>query len=317
MERFKVQVSRSLHNKRLDLALVEADLGLSRRKIRRIIDIGGSYINRKRVRIASRQVRQGDVIELEYDPQQFSRVKQEIQLSDADILYRNHGIIAINKPPGVPAQATRTQALFHVAALLERYLEQHGAGGKVRLTHRLDKETSGVMLLATQKDQVNSLGDQFRERKVGKEYFALAHGLCREKTFKVECNLGAINPSTGVVRVAKQGGKPSLTHVEVLEVFPDWNVTLFRCRPVTGRSHQIRVHLDHKGFPILGDKVYGRQKRFQLPDEWRQLLADHHMLHCRQMSFRAAEKEPAVTVTAPFPPNMQALLGKLGSEYGG
>lgn len=315
MERYRIQVKGAMVGKRLDLAIVAANIGLSRRKARRIIDLGGSYINKKRVRVASRPVDFGDIIELEYNPQVYQQVKKaKFAFQAEDILYQGHGLLAINKPPGLPSQATKNQAIVHVVPLLKKYFAAQGRElPNLQLTHRLDKETSGVLILAEHASALNWMTEQFRERQVEKEYHALAYGLSKEDRFSVACRLSAIHPETGVVRVLKRGGRESLTHFEVKKRFPDWNMTLFQCRPVTGRSHQIRVHLAHRGLPIVGDKVYGQGKQAGLPDDIQALICQHHLLHCQQMSFLPAPATEKLAVSGKYPQNFQEVLKRLGS----
>jgi len=313
MERHRIQVKGAMQGKRLDLAIVAAKIGMSRRKARRIIDLGGSYINRKRVRVASRQVEFGDIIELEYNPQVYQQVKKpDLGLQESDLLYQDQGLVVINKPPGLPSQATKTQAVFHVVALLKKFLAARDDGQEnLQLTHRLDKETSGVLILAKQKQTMQWISDQFRHRQVAKEYHALTYGLSKEESFTVACQLSAIQAETGIVKVIKRGGKDSVTHFSVIKQFPEWNMTLFRCQPITGRSHQIRVHLAHRGFPIVGDKVYGQGKQSTLPDEVQALVSHHHLLHCQQMSFLPAAEAQKLTIRAPYPANFQEILARI------
>lgn len=313
MERHRIEVKGAMQGKRLDLAIVAAKIGMSRRKARRIIDLGGSYINRKRVRVASRQVEFGDIIELEYNPQVYQQVKKpDIGFQEADLLYQDQGLLVINKPPGLPSQATKTQAVFHVVALLKKFLVSLGQEqANLQLTHRLDKETSGVLILAKEQKPMQWMSDQFRNRQVEKEYHALVYGMSREDTFTVACQLSAIQPETGIVKVIKRGGRDSVTHFSVIKRFSDWHMTLFRCQPITGRSHQIRVHLAHRGFPIVGDKVYGQGKQSALPDELQSLVSHHHLLHCQEMSFLPSAHPKKLTVTAPYPANFQEVLARI------
>ncbi|MFW7381244.1 MAG: RluA family pseudouridine synthase [Oligoflexus sp.] len=314
MERYRIQVKGSMQGKRLDLAIVAANIGLSRRKARRIIDLGGSYINRKRVRVASRPVEFGDIIELEYNPQAYQQLKKaDIHLSAEDIIYEGHDFLAVNKPPGLPSQATKTQAVFHVVAQLKKVLEAQGKKhSKLQLAHRLDKETSGVLILANRAEAMTWVSDQFRQRQIEKTYHAISYGLSKLDQFSVACQLSAIQPETGIVKVVNRGGKESVTHFKVLKRFPEWNLTLFQCQPITGRSHQIRVHLAHRGFPIVGDKVYGQEKHKELPDEVQSIITQHHMLHCSAMQFVPAPAADQVRIHADYPPQFKELLLRLG-----
>lgn len=309
---FRFKVSGDLTGTRLDQFIALQGIDLSKRKIKEVIDAGGVYINRKRARIASRPVNAGDMIEMQFNLENLKRLKQkEFELSDSEVLYNEKNIIAVNKPPGLPAQATRDQSVIHLEAAVKKYLQRSDSGGKnIFLVHRLDKETSGVILLARNQNQMTFLTDQFRSRTVKKEYLALCRGIPEKKRFEVDCFLSPIDKRTGNVRVVTAGGKPSFTKFEVLTADKTNNVSLIRCFPETGRSHQIRVHLASVGLPIIGDKRYHSQ-RSRMPPELESLSAIHHFLHARRLTFIPSPDETAVTLTAELPTNFKEFLGRI------
>ena len=294
---------------RLDQFIALQGVELSKRKIREVIDAGGVYINRKRARIASRPVNPGDTIEMQYSLENLKRIKQrDHELQSSDLLFDRHNVIAINKPPGLPTQATRDQSVVHLEAAVKKHLATKGLpNAKVFLVHRLDKETSGVVLLATTAEAVTFLTDQFRNRTVNKEYLALCSGIPHEKKFTVECFLSPIDKRTGNVTVVRSGGKPSKTFFEVIESNKALGLSLIRCRPETGRSHQIRVHLASKGFPIIGDKKYQPSKTPMTPT-LESLAAVHHLLHAFRLTFVPGNNEKPVTLEAPLPINFLEFL---------
>lgn len=310
MNRIEVKVKPALDSMRLDIALVKADIGLSRRKIRAVIDIGGAYINRKRVRVASRKVFEGDVIALEYRAETLQKVKtQKFELRTEDILYEDDGVVAINKPPGLPSQATKDQAVQHVLPIVKKwYLSQKVSVPELILVHRLDKETSGVLLVAKNKEIATWLTNQFKERVVKKEYYAICRGLPAAIDFRQECYLSAIKPKLGIVVKVRSGGKPSLTEFSCTKKNTELKLSLVQCRPHTGRSHQIRVHLELCDLPILGDKRYGANSSLRLPDSLVTLAQDHHFLHATTLSFRPVPDKGLISVKAPFPPNFAAAM---------
>lgn len=309
MERHSINVSYRLNGMRLDHAIAEGIPGISRRRAKAIIDLGGAYLNKKRMRIASRAVRKGDLIDIEYNAKLFDNKKAPVELHPEDILYSDDGVIVINKPAGLPSQPTRDQAVVHVLPLLTRLLESMGqAVPDLQLVHRLDKDTTGCLIIAKSKNFMTYLTDQFRDHKVEKVYHALSWGLSSRKAFEENCLLSAIQPGTGKVKVVKSGGKPSRTFFKTLETFPETKLSLLECRPVTGRSHQIRVHLEKNDLPILGDKVYGEGKRHVLPDEIR---VSHQLLHSQSISFSPAPLMSPVTVTAPYPQSFSDILSAL------
>lgn len=313
MKSYRLKVKEDFAGMRLDHFISLQGVELSKRKVKEIIDAGGVYINRKRARIASRPVNLGDVIEMQYNLENLKRIKQrDYEILPADLLFNQHHVIAVNKPPGLPSQATRDQSVVHLEAAVKKYLAVQGnLNAKVFLVHRLDKETSGVVLLATSAEAVTFLTGQFRERTVTKEYLALCAGIPTEKKFTVECFLSDIDKRSGNVSVVRSGGKSSKTTFEVLESNKALGISLIRCLPETGRSHQIRVHLAHKNFPIIGDKRY-QPERKSMAAELDSLAAVHHFLHAYRLTFIPAPREKAVTVQAALPANFLEFL-KAGS----
>ncbi len=300
--------------KRLDVFLSEAGLSLSKRKIKSIIDVGGVYVNQKRVRIASHVLRRGDKVRMQYSDEALHRGSQKPEvLRDEDILYDHDGVIAINKPPGLPSQATMDQAVVHVIPHLESYLKSRGdQRGPLILVHRLDKETTGVILVAVGADRATWLTEQFRERRVRKTYYAICHGISKRDSFTETAPLTEIDRKTGNVRAVHVGGRSAVTHFKVLSVNPSLKLSLLECRPETGRSHQIRVHLDINGLPIVGDKRYGGKQARPLPEELTVLSSAHHFLHARALEFVPAPGREIVRIEAPFPHNFGSFASKTG-----
>lgn len=304
MKTHRFKVTHDFTGMRIDQYISLQGIDLSKRKIKEVIDAGGVYINKKRARIASRPVNAGDVIEMQYSIENLKRIKQrEHEINSADVLYDDHHVIAVNKPPGLPTQATRDQSLVHLEAAVKKHLIAKGTKNPtIFLVHRLDKETSGVVLLATTPEAVTFLTAQFRDRTVTKEYLAICSGIPQEKKFIVDCFLSPIDKRTGNVSVVRSGGKPSRTRFEVIESNKALGISLIRCFPETGRSHQIRVHLAHKGFPIIGDKRYLAGK-IRLPAGLESLAGVHHFLHARRLTFVPAKGAPETVITAELPEN--------------
>jgi RluA family pseudouridine synthase len=310
MKQKQIKISKKLDGFRLDIALVNADIGMSRRKIRRIIDIGGVYINNKRVRVASRVVHAGDSVRLEFQEEQVKKLKPtNFVLQASDVLLDNEHVVVINKPAGLPSQATRDQSILHVVPVIEAYYKQQGLKPPaLTLVHRLDKETSGAIICAKSAVAATFLTDQFREKEVEKEYTAICYGASRREPFEFACFLSAIQSQTGIVKQVRSGGKHSHTKFVPTAVNAKLGLTLMQCFPSTGRSHQLRVHLDANDLPIVGDKKYGEAKRKQLSPALGELGAEHHLLHCRKMVFRCSPSERPITVEANMPQTMAKFV---------
>lgn len=301
MERYKIQVSYRLNGMRMDHAVAESIPGMSRRRAKAIIDTGGVYLNRKRIRVASRTVGKGDQIEVEYNPDLFQlKTKQKLALNPEDILYQDAELIVINKPAGLPSQATRDQAILHVIPVLEKLLTSlEQVPGDLQLVHRLDKDTTGCLIIARNKAAMTFLTEQFRSKTLDKTYHALCWGLVAGD-FEETCHLSAIQANTGRVKAMRSGGKFSHTRFSVLRTFPHLQVSLVSCKPITGRSHQIRVHLEKNNHPIVGDKVYGDASQRPLPPAIEEVVT-HQLLHAHTISFERPGNGQKLTVTAPYP----------------
>lgn len=293
------------NGKRIDLALFELCGDLSRRKIRQILDVGGVYVNQKRIRIASRMVHSGDKLRMEYSLVALQKIRhKQFEFQQTDILYEDDDIIAINKPPGLPAQATKDQSIVHVATLTKALLQKLGRPcPSLDICHRLDKETSGVMILSKHKDSLKWMMELFKTQQVRKVYECLCYGIPTQKKFEVKNFLSSINPRNGVVSVVRSGGRPSFTEFCLMESFSSHRLSLVEAYPKTGRTHQIRVHLQSIAFPILGDKIYGTEEQKQLlKDPLAEYAAMHHMLHARFISFPKFQKNTeSISIDAPRP----------------
>jgi len=316
MIQHRIKINRDQHNQRIDMALVACGLDLSRRKIRRILDLGGVYINGKRVRIASRLVQSGDQIELVYHESNL-RPDSKIAPQTLDleaILYEDDHVLAINKPPNLPTQPTKDQSIMHAKSALNALLKEQNRRMNLELVHRLDKETSGILLFAKTKVAMSFLTDQFRQRSVKKNYLALVYGKPANKKFAVSCELSGIDGRTGKVRVVANGGKASETEFALLASSDD--LSLIACQPKTGRSHQIRVHLEHLGLPIVGDKRYGKPGK--LTSELSALSAAHHFLHAEGIEFKPAAGQASIQLRASLPSSFREALALLKwSQFAG
>lgn len=306
---------------RLDLFLAECDFGLSRRKIRQVIDAGGVYINRKRARIASRALGVGDRVDVEFDLERLAKIRaNNFTFTPADILLETDDFVVVNKPPGLPSQATRDQAVVHVETVLKNYYKNAGIKiPKLVLVHRLDKETSGALVVAKSDRVATFLSDQFRERAVGKEYHAICYGVFPSTPVLQRCFLSAIDKHSGDVRPVHSGGKLAVTKLERMGLSATAALSLIRCLPETGRTHQIRVHLNMLGHGIVGDKRY-TEGRFLLPESLAALAVEHHFLHARKLGFRPLDLktlpkgQEVLTLEAPYPRNFRDALALLRLE---
>jgi RluA family pseudouridine synthase len=306
-----IQLTSAMIGLGIDRALLAAGLGVSRRKIRQILDQGGVTVNSRVERFASYKVKRGDRIEVQYVAENLGTEKQpQFNFSARDILYDQHHIIAINKPPLLASQATRSPKVPHALSVLQAYREKSGKKEKLVLCHRLDKETSGVLLIASNEEAATALMAQFKSRKVAKTYLALCYGIPSKEEWQVKCYLSKLHPKTGLVHKVNSGGNLAETKFKTLAVNPRLKLSLLACYPHSGRTHQIRVHLQLSGLPIVGDKKYATSKP-SLPSALQELTLSHHFLHALQISFNLPpEGNKLVRIAAPLPATMELFCRK-------
>lgn len=315
---YKEKITKSQSTLPIDKIIVSLATDLSRREIRKALDEGCVLLNGRRIRKASTLAKPGDLLEFRYRKTERKEREQrtpKISLHLETVLYQEDQVVAINKPPLLASQATKNPQDPHVPALMRELASECDTidGEEFFLCHRLDKETSGVLLLATTAEKTEWIMNQFRERKTRKKYLAICHGIPDVKSWKKVCNLSPIDKRTGQVRVVNSGGKPSNTEFRLVKAFPEHQLSLIACLPQTGRGHQIRVHLDSCGYPILGDKRYGKKKHAPLPYEIEKESARHHMLHAEKLGFFPSEDSAMAWVEAPLPPGFQKILDILNS----
>ena len=316
MKTFEFTIRKNLHNERLDIAMVELGIPLSRRKIRKVIDLGGAYLNNKRIRVASRQVQTGDTLKIHYQEQNLVNKPKatEWELDANAIVYRSSDLVALNKPPGLPSQATLDQSLVHAeTALKEHISKKFNDHRPLTLLHRLDKETSGILLFAHTPKTSEHISTQFRERKIKKTYLALVYGKPDWTIKSIDCLLSPIDKRLGVVRKVQDGGKQAVTEFRFIDYSPEQNVSLVACFPKTGRSHQLRKHLEILGSAIVGDKRYGPGNHPSLKDRMAELSATHHFLHAAAIELKQVQSPGEIlSISAPVPPQFQEALDLAG-----
>jgi len=272
-------VGKEQDNLRLDDAIATLNAGISKSEARRIIDRGGCTVNVALVRVASRSVKTGDVIEIGI--MEVGRFRELLLPSEA-LLYEDGELIAVNKPAGINSQRTPYQLKGTLENWVSEYFKSGGNSEPARVIHRLDRGTSGTMLFPKNRQAAAWLSKQFQDGLVDKIYLALVCGRPDQKEWSVDAPIGKVASARyGIV----EGGKPSKT--EFRTVASSGDLSLVEARPLTGRTHQIRVHLASIGLPILGDATYGG------------LPAGRMMLHCSAMTFQNSKKVE-ITVTAPL-----------------
>lgn len=288
---------------RLDKALPTLLPELSRSAAQRLIDAGHVRVNDV-VRDASHAVAPGDVIDVEIPPAP-SAVPQAEALP-LTVLYEDDDVIAIDKPAGLVVHpgagnsgGTLVNALLHHAP----DVADVGDEGRPGIVHRLDKETSGVMLAAKTAAAHAALQEQFRLRQIRKTYLALCVGDVQPPRGVIDKPI-ARDPSHRQRMAIVPGGREAVTEFVVIERMriDERPYSLVRAHPRTGRTHQIRVHLASIGFPIVGDLLYGAGR-----DPLSKRIAPRHLLHASEIRFRLPSTGDETALYAPLPDDMRAL----------
>jgi len=251
MHPIDITISNCPKKERLDIALTGQLSEMSRRKIRRIIDTGGCYLNKKRVRVASRLVSDGDKIKLYPENSKKTTISP---MTKKDIVFKNDDYMVVCKPRFLPSQETRSDSKVHLSSWVADFFPE--LKSKLKLVHRLDIETSGLMILALNTKTQKYFFELFKSRDIQKEYEALCFGTVFWKSKSVIDYLSKISQSTGKVKImTSDDGLLAKTYFEILKQ-KDGYVHM-NCQPTTGRSHQLRIQLENQGLPIVGDKKYG------------------------------------------------------------
>jgi RluA family pseudouridine synthase len=276
--------------RRLDEALSTLFESLSKSEARRIIDRGGCAVNSAMVRVASRTVKAGDVIEV--GVMEAGRFR-ELLLPPEALLYEDGEFIAVNKPAGANTQRTPYQLKGTLEYWVSEYFRKQGSMEACRVIHRLDRGTSGVMLFPKHKRAAAWLSLRFHDNLVQKCYLALVSGHPEQDTWSVDGAIGKVGSARYGIMA---GGRSAVTAFSLLASSDDYS--LIEARPMTGRTHQIRVHLESSGLPIVGDATYGG------------VAAVRMMLHCAELQFKD-ERGVDLVIKAPLEPLFDEYLRKL------
>lgn len=288
---------------RLDRAIAARMPDLTRSAVQRLIEGGQVWVNGVPVRRPAHRVRPGDRITVHIPPPEPTElVPEPIPL---DILYEDEDVLVIHKPAGMvvhPGAGHARGTLIH--AVLAHCPDLRGIGGVLRpgLVHRLDKETSGVLVVAKNERAYRFLQAQFKARTVWKVYEALVVGHPPPEGL-IEAPI-ARDPRYRKRMAVVPTGRPARTRYRVLRTYEGrWGrYARLEVYPETGRTHQIRVHLAYVGHPVVGDSVYGRRTPLPCP---------RLFLHARSLTVRLPSHPNPVTFEAPLPPDLQEVLHRL------
>lgn len=288
--------------KRIDVYIAEYKEELSRSRVQKLIENGLVTVNGKAVK-SNYKLRKGDILEVEIpDPEPLEIEAEDIPL---DIIYEDKDVAIVNKPQGMVVHP----APGHYSGTLVNALMYHckddlsGINGQMRpgIVHRIDKDTSGVLMIAKSDAAHNSLAQQLAVHSITRKYYAVVCGNIKEDSGTVDKPIGR-SPKDRKKMAVVQGGRRAVTHYRVLERFGG-KYTLIEAQLETGRTHQIRVHMASLGHPLLGDTVYGSEKQpFKLQGQ---------VLHAKVLGFNHPSDGRYVEFESPLPEYFEKLLIKL------
>jgi 23S rRNA pseudouridine1911/1915/1917 synthase len=326
MSRRRFAVGRVSARRRLDRFLVAACGDLSRARIQKLIGSGAVTVDGAPERRPSRSTEEGQTIEVELPdvPVRRQLLAQEIPL---EILFEDADVLAVNKPPGLVVHP----APGHDSGTLVNAILHHcrgrlpGIAGELRpgIVHRLDRDTSGVLLVAKTDRAHAGLSRQMKKREIRKEYAALAAGRPKVRKGEIALPIGRDPRDRKRMKAFREARPPSVrearTFFEIEREWPDLNLSLLRVRLGTGRTHQIRVHLAAIGCPVVGDPAYGRPRYAKIRDPaLRKMLEEfpRQALHADSITFRHPATDEEIRIAAPWPADLIEIVDRLGERRG-
>ena len=290
---------------RIDVFVVERFPELSRSHVQKLIEQGNVLVDGS-VRKANYKLRGGEAVQVTVP--QAEPISVEPEDIPLDILYEDKDIIVVNKARGMvvhPASGVYSGTL--VNALLYHCQDLSGINGEIRpgIVHRLDKDTSGVMVCAKNDTAHLDLAEQIRTKTAHRTYWAIVHGNIKEEAGIIKGDIGRHPTDRKKMAIVRENGKPAVTHFKVLERFGEY--TLVECKLETGRTHQIRVHMTSIGHPLVNDPKYGPKKSSPF-------AINGQALHSLQLTLTHPVTKEEMTFTAPLPTDMEKILTGLRNK---
>ena len=294
-------INSETENIRLDKAIALLDIELSRSMIQKMLDDNKIFVNEK-IEKASYKTKLNDIIQVEeVIPKDIEIKAQEVPI---DIVYEDADIIVVNKPKGMvvhPANGNPDGTL--VNAIMNICKDSlSGIGGEIRpgIVHRIDKDTSGLLIIAKNDKAHINLSEQIKNREITKKYVALVRGVIKENEATIDMPIGRSDKDRKKMAV-KKDGKKAVTHFKVIKRYNGY--TYLDIKIDTGRTHQIRVHLAEIGYPIVGDGVYSNGKN--------PFGVEGQMLHAKSLEFKHPITGKTLKLEAPLPEYFEEVINRL------
>ncbi len=296
---------------RLDKAVTElADAFFSRTFIQKQIDEGRVYVNGA-CKKAGFKLTEGDVIDMSVPAP--SECKIEPEDIPLDILYEDEDVIVVNKPKGMVVHP----AAGHLSGTLVNALMYHcgdslsGINGILRpgIVHRIDKDTSGSIIACKNDMAHTDIAAQLKDHSINRTYLAICCGILSEDELTIDAPIGRHQTDRKRMAIDKLHGKRAVTHVRVIKRMEEYNATFIECRLETGRTHQIRVHMESLGYPLLGDEVYYRGR--ECKGAIKGIDTAGQALHAYKLGFMHPRTHEYIETVAPIPEYMQKITRTL------
>lgn len=291
---------------RLD-TFISSKSGLTRSSVQKLIKHGAVLVNSS-AKKAGYRIRPKEMIEVTMpDPAEVSLIPEKIPL---DVVFEDEHIIVVNKPPGMviyPAAGHSSGTLMNALAYRCRKLASIGAPLRPGVVHRLDKDTSGLIVIAKDDDAYHSLVNKFKQKEVEKEYIAIVYGTPKKSSGEIRSQIGRSASDRKRMSTRTRRGKEAVTLYEVVTGFKA--ASLVKVRIITGRTHQIRVHFASSGHPVLGDKTYGKKTAIKFRQKT--IHFKRQMLHSHILRFKHPVTGETLKLTAPMPEDMEKAVEEL------
>ena len=305
---------------RLDIVLVKLIPSLSRSNLKKIIEQKQVKINNSIVESASKKLKENDYIEINL----FAKEEEKILPANIklNIVYEDKDILIINKPAGMvvhPGAGNHSNTL--VNALIYKYKKKlSDVNGNTRpgIVHRIDKETSGLLVIAKNNNAHSNLGKQFSDHTIKRTYQALSWGILRPLNGRIETLIGRSRKNRQLMSVTEISGKKAVTNYSTIKVYEVKNIpkiSFIECELETGRTHQIRVHMAYKGCSLLGDQQYGKKnlkfKKINEDFENRLKILNRQALHAKSLGFIHPKTKKFMSFESKLPQDFKKILDLL------
>ena len=302
---------------RLDKFLTENLKNLSRSQIKKIIVSKNIKINKKQIMASSEKIKENDLIEVNMPEIKTNYIKpKKINL---DIIYEDEDIIVINKNSGLivhPGAGNKDETLVNgLLYLYKNNLSNLNGEFRPGIVHRIDKDTSGIIVVAKNNHAHALLSEQFSKHTISRKYVALVWGVIRPLNGKISTLISRSKKNRQLMSVSDRLGKKAVTNYKTIKTFSSKEIpkiSLVECILETGRTHQIRVHLEYKGNPLVGDKKYGKKKtKFKkINKKFNEILSSfsRQALHAKSLGFIHPTKKKFVNFDSKLPNDFKKML---------